>query len=36
MAEQLALFGTVVGVALLLSGVGFIVLAYAALHRRKA
>jgi hypothetical protein len=36
MAEQLALFGTVVGVALLLSGIGFIVLAYAALHRRKA
>jgi len=35
MAEQLALFGTVVGVALLLSGFGFIVLAYAALHRRK-
>ena len=35
MAEQLALFGIVVGVALLLSGIGFIVLAYAALHRRK-
>jgi hypothetical protein len=35
MAEQLALFGTVVGIALLLSGIGFIVLAYAALHRRK-
>jgi hypothetical protein len=35
MAEQLALFGMVVGVALLLSGIGFIVLAYAALHRRK-
>jgi len=34
MAEQLALFGTVVGVALLLSGIGFIVLAWAALHRR--
>lgn len=34
MAEQLALFGAVVGVALLLSGFGFIVLAYAALHRR--
>jgi hypothetical protein len=34
MAEQLALFGTVVGIALLLSGIGFIVLAYAALHRR--
>lgn len=36
MAEQLALFGTVVGIALLLSGIGFIVLAYAALHRRSA
>jgi hypothetical protein len=35
MAEQLALFGAVVGIALLLSGIGFIVLAYAALHRRK-
>ncbi len=34
MAEQLALFGTVVGIALLLSGIGFVVLAYAALHRR--
>lgn len=34
MAEQLALFGMVVGIALLLSGIGFIVLAYAALHRR--
>ena len=34
MAEQLALFGTVVGIALLLSGIGFIVLAYAGLHRR--
>jgi hypothetical protein len=35
MAEQLALFGTVVGFALLLSGIGFIVLAYAALHRKR-
>ena len=35
MADRLGLFGIVVGVALLLSGVGFIVLAYAALHRRK-
>jgi len=34
MAEQLALFGTVVGIALLLSGIGFIVLAYAGLQRR--
>jgi hypothetical protein len=35
MAEQLALFGLVVGIALLLSGIGFIVLAYAALHRKR-
>ena len=34
MADRLGLFGIVVGFALLLSGVGFIVLAYAALHRR--
>jgi hypothetical protein len=34
MADRLGLFGIVVGVALLLSGIGFIVLAYAALHRR--
>lgn len=34
MTEQLALFGLVVGIALLLSGIGFVVLAYAALHRR--
>jgi hypothetical protein len=36
MATQLALFSLVVGVALLLAGVGFIILAYAALHRREA
>ena len=36
MADRLGLFGIVVGVALLLSGIGFIVLAYAALHRRKS
>jgi hypothetical protein len=36
MADRLGLFGIVVGVALLLSGVGFIVLAFAALHRRTA
>ena len=39
MAEQMALFGIVVGVALLLSGIGFIVLALAlsgALGRRKS
>jgi hypothetical protein len=35
MADRLGLFGIVVGVALLLSGIGFIVLAYAALHRKK-
>ena len=34
MASKLGLFGIVVGVALLLSGVGFIILAFAALHRR--
>jgi hypothetical protein len=36
MADRLALFGIVVGIALLLSGIGFIVLAFAALHRRTA
>jgi len=35
MAEQLSLFGVVVGVALLLSGIGFGILSFAALHRRK-
>jgi hypothetical protein len=35
MADKLGLFGIVVGVALLLSGIGFIVLAYAALHRNR-
>jgi hypothetical protein len=35
MAEKLGLFGIVVGVALLLSGIGFIVLAFAALHRKR-
>jgi hypothetical protein len=35
MADRLGLFGIVVGVALLLSGIGFIVLAFAALHRRS-
>ena len=33
MADRLGLFGIVVGIALLLSGIGFIVLAFAALHR---
>jgi hypothetical protein len=36
MADRLGLFGIVVGIALLLSGIGFIILAYAALHRRLA
>src|SRR5688500_17285732 len=35
MAEQLALFGIVIGVALLLSGIGFIILALAALGRHE-
>jgi hypothetical protein len=36
MADRLGLFGIVVGVALLLSGIGFIILAFAALHRRRS
>src|SRR5439155_21815246 len=35
MADRLGLFGIVVGFALLLSGIGFIVLAFAALHRKQ-
>jgi hypothetical protein len=35
MASQLSLFSIVIGVALLLSGVGFVVLDWAALHRRR-
>ena len=35
MAENLALFGIVVGVALLLSGIGFEILALATFHRRR-
>src|SRR2546421_911744 len=35
MADKVGLFGIVVGVALLLSGIGFIVLAFAALHRKQ-
>lgn len=35
MADKLGLFGIVVGVALLLSGIGFAVLAFAALHRKR-
>lgn len=34
MADRIGLFSIVVGVALLLSGIGFIVLAFAALHRK--
>jgi hypothetical protein len=34
MADRLGLFGIVVGVALLLSGIGFVILAFAAFHRR--
>ena len=36
MATQLSLFSVVVGIALLLAGVGFIILSYAALHRKEA
>ena len=36
MAEQLALFGIVVGVALLLTGIGFIVLTYGGALRARA
>ncbi len=35
MAEQLALFGIVVGIALLLAGIGFIVLAFGGALRRS-
>src|SRR4051812_27899804 len=35
MADKLGLFGIVVGVALLLSGIGFAVLAFASLHRSR-
>jgi hypothetical protein len=35
MAEQMALFGIVVGIALLLSGIGFIILAFGALGRHE-
>jgi hypothetical protein len=35
MADRLALFSMVIGVALLLSGVGFGILSYAALYRRR-
>jgi hypothetical protein len=35
MASQLSLFALVVGIALLLSGIGFAIVDFAALHRRK-
>ncbi|HYT51108.1 MAG TPA: hypothetical protein VEL10_02760 [Gaiellaceae bacterium] len=35
MADRLGLFGIVVGVALLLCGIGFSILAFAALHRKR-
>lgn len=35
MAERLAFFGIIVGVALLLAGIGFLVLAAAVFHRRR-
>ncbi len=35
MADRLAMFGLVVGIALLLSGIGFLVLAAAVLHRGR-
>jgi|SRR5690349_9078675 hypothetical protein len=35
MASQLSLFSVVIGVALLLTGVGFVILDWAALHRRR-
>ena len=36
MATQLSLFSIVIGVALLLAGIGFAVLDWAALHERRA
>jgi hypothetical protein len=35
MADRVGLFGIVVGIALLLGGIGFIILAFAALHRTQ-
>ena len=35
MATQLSLFSVVIGIALLLTGIGFVVLDWAALHRRR-
>ena len=35
MAQQIALFGIVVGIALLLTGIGFVILALAVFARRE-
>ena len=35
-AEQISLFGIVVGIALLLTGIGLVILAVAVLHREPA
>ncbi len=35
-ADRISLFGAMVGVALLLSGIGFTILAFAAFHRKRA
>ena len=35
MATQLSLFSIVIGIALLLAGIGFVILDWAALHRRR-
>jgi hypothetical protein len=35
MAEMLSIFSIVVGIALLLAGIGFVILAYAVFGRRK-
>ncbi len=36
MADRISLFGVVVGVALLLSGIGFIILSFASLRRKRS
>ena len=35
MAEQLSLFSIVIGIALLLTGIGFVILDWVAIHRRR-
>jgi hypothetical protein len=35
MAERMSIFGIVIGIALLLSGIGFLVLAFSVLHRKR-